>query len=187
MAGNDGNDFIDAGPGDDAIEVYQLGEEPDDGSGGDDRILGGPGNDGIHALHGRDVVDAGAGNDRIYSLDELWQIKGPSKVTCGAGADQFGPERGDVVSGCEQLYELWPPHLPLCGPCTLKLQAKIGSRLSFLTQLRMVLTKEKSWTLIPIGKRARALVQARGTLQVRVLYGSGTGPLFAREWFTLRR
>lgn len=187
LAGNDGNDLLDGGPGNDSLEVYSMGSEPDNGSGGKDRMLGGPGNDGIYTLHGRDVVNAGAGNDRVFSLDELWQLRGAATVDCGPGNDYFGPERGDVASGCERIYELWPPHVRLCTSCTFQLEARVGSKFVVLAELRVRLTRKKSYVLIPLGARGRALLQSRGTLQVRVRYGNRGKPLYAREWFVLKR
>jgi hypothetical protein len=126
-----------------------------------------------------DVMVAYDAAARVYVIQDSAEI-----ATVGSrGAGSAGSAR----SGCERIFELWPSTVPLCGRCTFKLEARIGSRSSFVAELRATLTPKKAWVLIPLGPRARALVKSRGTLRVRVRFGSGSGGLYAREWFVLRR
>lgn len=178
MAGGDGNDSLDGGPGDDAIA------SPDAGN---DRLLGGPGNDLIYPYNGRDTVDAGPGDDRIFSLDDLFTRSGGSTIVCGPGNDWFEPEASDVASGCEQLFEEWPVTVRLCRTCAFMVEAKIGSRVFSVGRLRVALSPKKLWGVIPLSRRARALVRSRGSLRVRLVGMSGARGAYARDWFVLKR
>jgi hypothetical protein len=178
LAGGDGTDFADAGPGDDHIGT------PDAGN---DRLLGGPGDDLIYPYNGRDVVDAGAGDDRIFSLDPFFTRTGGSTIACGAGNDWFEPEAADVLSGCEQVFERWPSTLPLCQICTFAIEGRIGATISLLARLRVTLSEDRPWAVIPLGARVRALLRSRGTLRARFVARTGNRSAYGREWFVLRR
>ncbi len=94
----DGDDWIDAGPGDDG---------PVKGYGGSDVLLGGEGNDGLDAREfsrspGRDFVDGGPGEDSITAEDGAFD-----EIYCGEGDDTvFGVDEGlDFVSSdCERVF-----------------------------------------------------------------------------------
>jgi hypothetical protein len=178
MAGGDGNDLVDAGSGDDHIGT------PDAGN---DRLLGGPGDDLIYPYNGRDIVAAGLGDDRIFSLDPFFTRTGGSTIACGAGNDWFEPEAADVLSGCEQVFEEWPSTLPLCRICTFTIEGRIGSTISLLARLRVALSDEKPWAVIPLGARVRALLRSRGTLRARFVAHTGNRSAYGREWFVLKR
>jgi hypothetical protein len=178
MAGGDGNDLVDGGPGDDAVG------SPDAGN---DRLLAGAGDDLIYPYNGRDVVDAGAGDDRIFSLDPFFTRTGGSTIACGPGNDWFEPEAADVLSGCEQVYEQWPSTLPLCRVCTFTIEGRVGSTISLLARLRVGLSGEKPWAVIPLGPRVRALLRSRGTLRARFVARTGNRSAYGREWFVLKR
>ncbi len=178
IAGGDGSDLVDAGPGDDHIGT------PDAGN---DRLLGGAGDDLIYPYNGRDIVDAGPGDDRIFSLDAFFTRTGGSTIACGAGNDWFEPEAADVLSGCEQVFEEWPSTETLCRICTFTIEGRIGSRISLLARLRVVLSEQKPWAVIPLGARVRSLLRSRGTLRARFVGHTGNRSAYAREWFVLKR
>lgn len=178
MAGGDGHDTVIGGPGGDVIA------SPDAGN---DHLVGGPGDDLIHPYNGRDTVDAGPGDDRIFSLDDFFTRTGGSKIACGPGNDWFEPEAADVASGCEQLFEEWPVTVRLCRTCAFVVEAKIGSRVLPVARLRVSLSAKKSWGVIPLGRRVRALLRSRGTLRVRLVGMSGKRGAYARDWFVLKR
>ena len=94
----DGNDRVDAGPGDDG---------PVKGYGGSDVLLGGEGNDTLDAREfsqrlGSDFVDGGPGDDTITAEDGAFD-----DIDCGEGEDTvFGFDGGlDAVStSCENVF-----------------------------------------------------------------------------------
>jgi hypothetical protein len=94
----DGDDRIDAGPGNDG---------PVKGYGGSDVLLGGEGNDGLDAREfsrrpGSDSVDGGPGEDTIVAEDGAFD-----EIRCGEGEDTvFGLDVGlDFVSfDCERVF-----------------------------------------------------------------------------------
>ncbi len=94
----DGDDRIDAGPGDDG---------PVKGYGGSDVLLGGEGNDSLDAREfsqrlGNDFVDGGPGDDTITAEDGAFDY-----IDCGEGEDTvFGFDGGlDAVStSCENVF-----------------------------------------------------------------------------------
>ncbi len=100
--GNDGNDTITAGAGDDTIDggdgndSITAGDGNDliDGDDGQDFIDGGTGNDTINAGNGQDSVFGGAGDDSINAGDGLDSVDG------GAGMDELNGSSGnDTLNG----------------------------------------------------------------------------------------
>jgi len=94
----DGDDRIDAGPGNDG---------PVKGFGGSDVLLGGQGNDSLDAREfsrrpGRDFVDGGSGEDSVMAKDGAFD-----EIHCGEGEDTvLGLDEGlDFVSSdCEDVF-----------------------------------------------------------------------------------
>ena len=94
----DGNDRIDAGPGNDG---------PVKGFGGSDVLVGGQGNDGLDAREfsrrpGSDFVDGGSGEDSVMAKDGAFD-----EIHCGEGEDTvLGLDEGlDFVSSdCEDVF-----------------------------------------------------------------------------------
>jgi len=94
----DGNDWIDAGPGNDG---------PVKGFGGSDVLLGGEGNDGLDSREfsrrpGSDFVDGGSGEDSVMAKDGAFD-----EIYCGEGEDTvLGLDEGlDFVSSdCEHVF-----------------------------------------------------------------------------------
>ena len=95
----DGNDWIDAGPGNDG---------PVKGFGGSDVLLGGEGNDTIDAREfsqklGSDFVGGGPGDDSITAKDEAFD-----EIDCGEGTDTIiSLDEGldSVSSNCENIFQ----------------------------------------------------------------------------------
>ena len=94
----DGDDQVDAGPGDDG---------PVKGFGGSDVIWGGEGNDGLDAREfsqrpGSDFADGGSGEDSVMAKDGAFD-----EIYCGEGEDTVvGIDEGlDFVSSdCEHVF-----------------------------------------------------------------------------------
>jgi hypothetical protein len=94
----DGDDRMDAGPGDDG---------PVKGFGGSDVLWGGEGNDGLDAREfsqrpGSDFADGGPGEDSVTAKDEAFD-----EIYCGEGEDTVvGIDEGlDFVSSdCEHVF-----------------------------------------------------------------------------------
>lgn len=100
--GNDGDDIINAGAGDDTIDggdgddIINAGAGADsvDGDDGQDTIDGGTENDTIDAGNGNDSVLGGDGDDSINAGDGLDNVDG------GAGMDELNGSSGsDTVNG----------------------------------------------------------------------------------------
>lgn len=93
VLGEDGNDTIDGGEGDDTI----FGEGGNDsliGGIGQDSIDGGTGNDTISGGEGDDTIDGGDGRDRIAGGE------GDDSISGGADVDYiYGGEGNDTLSG----------------------------------------------------------------------------------------
>jgi hypothetical protein len=176
LAGGPGNDVVDGGPGDDDIEWIEGNDALSD-SGGDDQLLGGPGLDEILAVAGRDPVDAGDGDDLIDSKDGK-TTPSPSTIACGSGIDKVEPARSDTVSGCERLFVV-----PGCTSCTVFLRADLGKgKTANLVQVAIG-TKRRSFLLVTVSAKGRALIQQRGSLRVRF----ETNAVKARpDWFVLK-
>ena len=91
MFGGKGNDTLSGGNGSDTI----FGEQGNDvlyGNAGIDYIEGGEGNDLIHGGSKNDVLNGGAGNDSIYGDggdDILFDASGKNFLWGGAGSDGF--------------------------------------------------------------------------------------------------
>ncbi len=195
LTGDGGVDRLDGGPGDDLLDggagndrlAGELGSDMLDGGTNDDALDAGAGDDVIRAFNGRDVADAGAGDDEIYSLDGLFTITAPSTIKCGAGTDWFEPEQGDVVSGCEQIFEEWPRSIPLCSKCTFRLEARVGSRITTVARTKVAVSAEKPWAVLTFGRQVQTLLRSRGSLRARLVYKGGDGRSYGREWFVLRR
>lgn len=96
----DGDDRLDAGPGDDG---------PVKGYGGSDVLLGGEGNDSLDAREfsqrlGSDFVDGGPGEDSITAKDGAFD-----NIACGAGEDTvsgFDEGLDFVSSDCEHAFSV---------------------------------------------------------------------------------
>jgi hypothetical protein len=94
----DGDDEIDAGPGNDG---------PVKGFGGSDTLLGGEGDDDLDAREfsqrpGSDLVDGGWGKDSVMAKDGAFD-----EIYCGEGEDTvFGFDEGldSVSSDCEHVF-----------------------------------------------------------------------------------
>jgi hypothetical protein len=186
IEGGAGEDLIDGGAGADVL-AGDAGDDLLDGGTENDTLGGGPGDDTLRVFNGRDIADAGPGNDEIYSLDRLFTKTAPSTIRCGAGKDLFEPEAGDVVSGCEQVFEEWPSTVRSCGRCTFMLEARIGSRLVTVARVQAVLSESRNWAVVTLGRQVQALLRSRGTLRVRLVTRGAGHPGYGREWFVLKR
>jgi hypothetical protein len=186
IEGGAGDDQIDGGAGDDLLAGV-AGHDLLDGGAGNDVLTGGAGDDVLRVFNGRDTADGGAGNDEIYSLDAFFRRTAPSTIRCGAGKDWFEPEAGDVVSGCEQIFEEWPRTVPLCGRCSFMLEARVGSKLVILARVQSAPSASKSSTLLTLGPRVLALLRSRGTLRAHLVVRGAGHAGYGREWFVLRR
>src|SRR5215213_3728925 len=103
--GEDGNDTIYGGPGDDG----NL-----NGDDGNDTIYGGPGDDGSRGMEGEDVIYGGPGDDKLDGgpSDAVYGGRGEllpgggdgqrDKLYCGEGRDSYFADKEDhVSSSCE--------------------------------------------------------------------------------------
>jgi hypothetical protein len=113
--GRGGHDLLDGGPGNDVLY----------GGLGADRLFGGDGDDLLAddaVDRARDVLDGGAGNDELRAGlgadvllggdgdDELHAANGAiDELDCGAGTDRAFADRGDVVTGCEEVVTGYRP------------------------------------------------------------------------------
>lgn len=70
------------------------------GDGRRDRVKGGQGDDVLVGGSGRDSFRAGGGDDRVFTVDH----RGGEDVQGGPGDDQCFVDRGDRVSGCEEVF-----------------------------------------------------------------------------------
>jgi len=88
LAGEQGNDTLNAGAGNDVVDGGD-GNDTLDGGDGDDKITGGP---------GIDTIRGGAGNDSISAADGL-----ADKIDCGDGTDTVLADEQDELVGCESV------------------------------------------------------------------------------------
>src|SRR5689334_11236235 len=88
ISGDQGNDTINSGAGDDEVR----GEE------GNDTLTSGDGNDKVFGGSGADVLDTGAGDDTINVSDGV-----ADKVNCGAGNDTVVADTLDELTDCENV------------------------------------------------------------------------------------
>lgn len=100
--GGAGNDYMDAGAGNDILN----GDEGNDtviAGAGDDIATGGEGNDAIYGGAGNDTADGGTGADLIDAgdgNDSLTGGEGADSVYGGAGRDSlYGGDGNDLISG----------------------------------------------------------------------------------------
>ena len=97
LDGNDGNDTINAGGGDDTIDAGD-GNDMITGGAGPDSILGGNGQDAIDGGTGNDNIDAGDGQDSVDGGD------GDDVINAGDGLDTVNGGAGDETSmACQEL------------------------------------------------------------------------------------
>jgi Ca2+-binding RTX toxin-like protein len=129
IAGNDGNDFLIAGLGDDTV-YGDAGNDQIQGGQGNDHLYGGEGDDTIHDDENDDFIDGGAGNDRIFAgpgvLDTVFGGAGNDEIHGGDGIDElmggdgddavfgdgdtdviFGNNGNDYVEGGDSVDEVW--------------------------------------------------------------------------------
>jgi Ca2+-binding RTX toxin-like protein len=129
IAGNEGNDLIIAGLGDDTV-YGDAGDDVIQGSQGNDHLFGGDGNDIITDDENDDFISGGAGNDRIFAgpgaLDTVFGDEGDDEIHGGDGIDEliggpgddmiygdgdtdvlFGGEGNDYLDGGDSVDEMW--------------------------------------------------------------------------------
>jgi uncharacterized delta-60 repeat protein len=96
---------VEAGGGDDVVDLSRLGDLPASVSGGDgrDKVAGGGGQDSLSGNAGRDFLDGGGGNDRVAGNggnDQLDGAAGDDRVYGGAGNDALhGGAGSDTLRG----------------------------------------------------------------------------------------
>lgn len=100
--GGGGNDYMDAGAGDDIVNGDEgndsvfggAGDDSATGGVGNDSVYGGAGNDSAYGGDGADLVDGGAGNDQLEGG------LGADTLYGGAGNDAlYGGDGNDLISG----------------------------------------------------------------------------------------
>jgi hypothetical protein len=182
VAGGTGDDVVDAGDGEDDLEWSEVSSGEAALTEGADRLLGGAGNDEIFALRGRDSIDAGAGADRVFSYESDARPAAASTIACGAGPDWVDPGRGDVVSGCEQLWVALG-----CRRCSVTVEANVGGKRVVLATFWITVTRRQGYLLVPLGSRAvRSLLQRSPSVRLRWTQPGRRG-LVTSDWFVLRR
>lgn len=97
IKGEEGNDLIDGGSGADKIDGGK-GDDTIAGGDGNDDIKGGDGNDYIEGNSGNDKIDAGKGDNTVFGGDGNDDIKakeGKDVIEGGAGNDKIKADKGD--------------------------------------------------------------------------------------------
>jgi len=119
IVGTGGNDFVNAGGGDDLVYLLSgndfgnggLGNDSVSGDSGNDIVMGADGDDRVHGGAGRDAVSGGRGNDYVTGDegdDILAGGEGTDEVVGGSGNDVFKFQRGDGVDTLiDQLSNEW--------------------------------------------------------------------------------
>ena len=94
IIGDNGNDIINAGSGNDYV-FAGLGDDVANGNSGRDYIIGSGGNDNLNGGEGSDIISAGPGNDTVHGNKGLIDI-----ILGGNGQDTlFGDQGVDFISG----------------------------------------------------------------------------------------
>jgi hypothetical protein len=129
LEGQDGNDFLESGAGDDTIRGGE-GRDYIDGFSGDDEIDGGDGHDVIYAGDGNDTVaggsgvdylEGGAGDDTLLGgrdhdilsggdgADRLDGQGGDDAIYTGAGSDRATDHQGTNTVYGQPIDDVWDP------------------------------------------------------------------------------
>jgi Ca2+-binding RTX toxin-like protein len=106
IEGRAGNDIISGGPGNDSNPAQSRASGMLDGGPGADVISGGRGHDtlkgGPLVDSAVDILEGGDGDDMLHANN---RPAARDIVSCGAGIDEAGVDRKDIVSDdCEMIY-----------------------------------------------------------------------------------